>query len=179
MPERRGRTTNRGVGRGDRVLIYLPMIPEAVFAMFACARIGAIHSVVFGGFAAKELSSRIDDCAPKLILTASCGIEPTRVVQYKPMIDQAIEQATHKVPRVIVLQRPQAVAHRQPHGQQHKGQGQQQVGQYEAPVVGQKGRIRALGLDHPQDPERVVAGVDAVRRSACAGLGDHAHGFGC
>jgi propionyl-CoA synthetase len=105
-----GMIAAQGVGKGDRVILYMPMIPEAVMAMLACARLGAIHSVVFGGFAAKELSSRIDDCGPKLILTASCGIEPSRIVQYKPLVDQAIEQATHKVPRVILLQRPQCAA---------------------------------------------------------------------
>jgi propionyl-CoA synthetase len=99
-----------GVGKGDRVIIYMPMIPEAAMAMLACARLGAIHSVVFGGFAANELATRIDDCQPKLILTASCGIEPGRIVQYKPLLDQAIELAGHKVPRVLVFQRPQAEA---------------------------------------------------------------------
>jgi propionyl-CoA synthetase len=105
-----GMIAAQGVEKGDRVILYMPMIPEAVMAMLACARLGAVHSVVFGGFAAKELASRIDDCVPKLILTASCGIEPNRIVHYKPMIDQAIEQSTHKVPRVILLQRPQAEA---------------------------------------------------------------------
>ena len=89
----------------------MPMIPEAVMAMLACARLGAVHSVVFGGFAANELATRIDDCTPKLVLTASCGIEPGRVVQYKPLLDQAIELATHKIPRCLVLQRPQARGH--------------------------------------------------------------------
>ena len=102
-----GMIAAQGVGKGDRVIIYMPMIPEAVMAMLACARLGAVHSVVFGGFAAKELASRIDDCAPKLVLTASCGIEPNRIVQYKPLLDQAIELAKHKVPRVILFQRPQ------------------------------------------------------------------------
>jgi propionyl-CoA synthetase len=96
-----------GVGKGDRVLIYMPMVAEAAMAMLACARLGAIHSVVFGGFAAKELASRIDDCQPKLIMAASCGIEPGRIVAYKPMLDSAIEQAQHKVPKVLMLQRPQ------------------------------------------------------------------------
>jgi propionyl-CoA synthetase len=99
-----------GVGKGDRVIIYMPMIPEAVMAMLACARLGAVHSVVFGGFAANELATRIDDCSPKLLLTASCGVEPGRLVLYKPLLDQAIELANHKVPRVILLQRPQAAA---------------------------------------------------------------------
>jgi propionyl-CoA synthetase len=82
-----------GVSKGDRVLIYMPMIPEAVFAMLACARIGAVHSVVFGGFASKELAARINDAAPKLILTASCGIEPKRIAPYKPLLDAAISLA--------------------------------------------------------------------------------------
>ncbi|MBX3503471.1 MAG: propionyl-CoA synthetase [Alphaproteobacteria bacterium] len=95
------------VGKGDRVIIYMPMVPEAAMAMLACARLGAVHSVVFGGFAANELATRIDDCQPKLIIAASCGIEPGRVVAYKPLLDQAIELAQHKVPRVLMLQRPQ------------------------------------------------------------------------
>lgn len=99
-----------GVAKGDRVILYMPMIPEAVFAMLACARIGAVHSVVFGGFAATELATRIDDAEPRLILTASCGIEPSRVVEYKPLLDGAIELATHKPEACLVLQRPQADA---------------------------------------------------------------------
>src|ERR1700691_3794550 len=85
-----------GVGKGDRVLIYMPMVPEAVMAMLACARLGAIHSVVFGGFAAPELATRIDDAKPKLVLSASCGIEPGRTIAYKPLLDQAIELARDK-----------------------------------------------------------------------------------
>ena len=81
---------NLGVEGGDRVVLYMPMVPEAVIAMLACARIGAVHSVVFGGFAAKELATRIDDAEPKLVLTASCGIEPGRIVKYKPLLDEAI-----------------------------------------------------------------------------------------
>lgn len=96
-----------GVGKGDRVVIYMPMVPEAVAAMLACARIGAVHSVVFGGFAAKELAARIDDAAPKVILAASCGIEPSRVVPYKPLLDQAIAMSEAKPQACIVLQRPQ------------------------------------------------------------------------
>ena len=96
-----------GVGKGDRVILYMPMIPEAVMAMLACARIGAIHSVVFGGFAAKELATRIDDAKPKLILSASCGIEPGRVVAYKPLVDEAIKLASYKPPACMILQRPQ------------------------------------------------------------------------
>ncbi len=99
-----------GVGKGDRVIIYMPMIPEAAMAMLACARLGAVHSVVFGGFAAKELVSRIDDCAPKLVLAASCGVEPGRIVEYKPLLDQALELAKHKPAHCLVLQRPQSPA---------------------------------------------------------------------
>ncbi|MEO1197833.1 MAG: propionyl-CoA synthetase [Pseudomonadota bacterium] len=95
-----------GVTKGDRVIIYMPMIPEAVVAMLACARIGAIHSVVFGGFASNELATRIDDAKPKLILSASCGIEPGRVVAYKPLLDGAIEMAEHKPDGCVVFQRP-------------------------------------------------------------------------
>jgi len=99
-----------GVELGDRVVIYMPMVPEAVIAMLACARIGAIHSVVFGGFAARELATRIDDATPKLILSASCGIEPGRIVAYKPLLDDAIAMARHAPEHCVVLQRPQAVA---------------------------------------------------------------------
>ncbi|MBR0854535.1 propionyl-CoA synthetase [Bradyrhizobium liaoningense] len=96
-----------GVAKGDRVILYMPMVPEAVVAMLACARIGAVHSVVFGGFAAKELATRIDDAQPKLILSASCGIEPGRIVHYKPLLDEAIKLAGTKPKACIVLQRPQ------------------------------------------------------------------------
>src|SRR3546814_19989064 len=88
----------------------MPMIPEAAIAMLACARIGAVHSVVFGGFAAPELAKRIDAAEPVLIVSASCGIEPGRIVEYKPLLDQAIELATHKVAKNIIVQRPQCVA---------------------------------------------------------------------
>jgi propionyl-CoA synthetase len=99
-----------GVEKGDRVILYMPMVPEAVMAMLACARIGAVHSVVFGGFAANELAKRIDDAKPKLVLSASCGIEVTRVVAYKPLLDQAIAIAAHKPERCVILQRPQEAA---------------------------------------------------------------------
>jgi propionyl-CoA synthetase len=105
-----GALAARGVGKGDRVIVYMPMVPEALVAMLACARLGAIHSVVFGGFAAPELAIRIDDAKPKAILAASCGIEPGRVIPYKPMVDAAIEIATHKPEFCIILQRPQVVA---------------------------------------------------------------------
>ncbi|NNH82964.1 propionyl-CoA synthetase [Rhizobium laguerreae] len=97
----------RGIGKGDRVILYMPMVPQAVFSMLACARIGAVHSVVFGGFAASELAARIDDCAAKLVITASCGLEPGRIVAYKPLVDQAIEIAHSKPECCLVLQRPE------------------------------------------------------------------------
>jgi len=99
-----------GIARGDRVIIYMPMIPEAIVAVLACARIGAVHSVVFGGFAANELATRIDDAKPKAIVSASCGIEPNRTVSYKPLLDSAIELASHKPATCVILQRPQAEA---------------------------------------------------------------------
>ncbi len=105
-----GVLANQGVQKGDRVIIYMPMVPEAVISMLACARIGAIHSLVFGGFAANELAIRIDDSKPKLIVSASCGIEINRVIPYKPLLDQAIEIASAKPERTIILQRPQLEA---------------------------------------------------------------------
>ena len=101
---------DRGVNKGDRVIIYMPMIPQALFAMLACARIGAIHSVVFGGFAANELATRIDDAKPKVIVSASCGIEVKRVIQYKPLLDKAIDLSHSKPESCIIFQRPQAGA---------------------------------------------------------------------
>jgi len=105
-----GMLRRQGIEKGDRVIIYMPMVPEAVIAMLACARLGAIHSVVFGGFASNELAKRIDDARPKLILSASCGIEVNRVIPYKPLLDGAIGLAQHKVPRCVILQRPQEAA---------------------------------------------------------------------
>jgi propionyl-CoA synthetase len=99
-----------GVEKGDRVLLYMPMVPEAVVGMLACARIGAIHSVVFGGFASNELAQRIQHAAPKVVLTASCGIEPGRVVAYKPLLDRAIDMASNKPDHCVVLQRPEEQA---------------------------------------------------------------------
>ena len=101
---------NFGVGKGDRVVLYMPMVPEAVVAMLACARLGAVHSVVFGGFAANELATRIDDAKPKVILSASCGLEPGRIVKYKPLLDEAIRLAGHKPDACLILQRPQEEA---------------------------------------------------------------------
>ncbi|RNF35745.1 AMP-binding protein [Paracoccus methylarcula] len=100
----------RGVGKGDRVIIYMPMVPEALEAMLACTRIGAIHSVVFGGFAARELAVRIDDAKPRAIIAASCGLEPGRIVHYKPLLDAAIDSAAHKPDFCVILQREQAIA---------------------------------------------------------------------
>src|SRR5438093_450457 len=105
-----GELRRQGIAQGDRVILYMPMVPEAVMAMLACARIGAIHSVVFGGFAPNELAKRIDDARPKLIVSASCGIEPGRVVAYKPLLDGAIELSRHKPERCVILQRAQATA---------------------------------------------------------------------
>jgi propionyl-CoA synthetase len=99
-----------GTGAGDRVVIYMPMIPEAVIAMLACARLGAVHSVVFGSFAAPELAARIDDAAPRVIVSASCGIEATQMLEYKPILDTAIELTSRKPERCVILQRPQAAA---------------------------------------------------------------------
>ncbi len=101
----------KGIEKGDRVIIYMPMVPEALEAMLACARLGAIHSVVFGGFAAHELAVRIDDATPKAIIAASCGLEPGRVVHYKPLLDNAIAQAAHKPDFCVIFQREQEVAH--------------------------------------------------------------------
>jgi propionyl-CoA synthetase len=101
---------NQGVDKGDRVILYMPMVAEAAIAMLACARIGAVHSVVFGGFAAKELATRIDDARPKLMLSASCGLEPAGVIAYKPLLDTAIELSAHKPEKSIILQRPELEA---------------------------------------------------------------------
>jgi propionyl-CoA synthetase len=105
-----GALRRQGIGPGDRVIIYMPMVPEAVVAMLACARIGAVHSVVFGGFASNELAKRIDDARPRMILSASCGIEVNRVIPYKPLLDGAVDLASHKVERCVILQRPQLKA---------------------------------------------------------------------
>ncbi len=111
-----GALANQGVVKGDRVVIYMPMVPEVVIAMLACARLGAVHSVVFGGFAPKELRSRIDDAKPKVVVTASCGIEVARTIAYKPLLDAAIEEAKFKPDKCIVLQRPDGggAAHHRP-----------------------------------------------------------------
>ncbi len=128
-----GAMQQQGVVKGDRVVIYMPMVVETVVAMLACARIGAIHSVVFGGFAAPELASRIDDAKPKLVLSASCGIEPSGPVPYKPLLDAALQQARHAVPRCLILQRPQVVASLTPGRDLDWGEAQQQAA--DAPCV--------------------------------------------
>ncbi|MGI2260053.1 propionyl-CoA synthetase [Shewanella sp. GXUN23E] len=107
-----------GVQKGDRVVIYMPMVPQTAVAMLACARIGAIHSVVFGGFAANELATRINDAKPKVVISASCGIEPSGVVQYKPLLDEALRQSAHQVSDCLILNRPQCQAQMQP-GRDH------------------------------------------------------------
>jgi propionyl-CoA synthetase len=109
-----GALARLGVGVGDTVIVYMPMVPEAVFAMLACARLGAIHSVVFGGFAAHELAVRIDDARPKVVLSGSCGIEVDRIVEYKPLLDRALEEAAHRPDHCVVLQREQATAELRP-----------------------------------------------------------------
>ncbi|MEJ2132744.1 MAG: AMP-binding protein, partial [Gammaproteobacteria bacterium] len=105
-----GALKSLGIGKGDRVVVYMPMVPEAAIAMLACARLGAIHSVVFGGFASRELAIRIDDAQPKAVLSASCGIEFDKVIPYKPLLDAAIDMAKHKVEHCVILQREQAHA---------------------------------------------------------------------
>lgn len=105
-----GALASKGISKGDRVIIYMPMVPEGIISMLACARIGAIHSVVFGGFASNELAVRIDDAKPKAIIAASCGLEPNRIIEYKPLIDSAIELASYKPETVVIFQRPQCEA---------------------------------------------------------------------
>ena len=105
-----GALRDLGVEKGDRVVVYMPMVPEAVMAMLACARLGAVHSVVFGGFAAAELATRISDARPKVIVSASCGIEVSRVIAYKPLLDRAIDLADHKPDYCLIVQRPQEIA---------------------------------------------------------------------
>ena len=109
-----GILTNKGVVKGDRVVIYMPMMPEAVIAMLACARIGAIHSVVFGGFAAHELATRIEDAKPRVVISASCGIEVNNIIPYKPILDEAIKQSSHKPTTCLIWQRPQYKANMLP-----------------------------------------------------------------
>ena len=116
-----GALKKQGINKGDRVIIYMPMIPEAVIAMLACGRIGAVHSVVFGGFAANELASRIDDSKAKLIVSASCGYEPGRTVHYKPLVNKALELATHKPNKCIIFQREKDKAELNPFDRYYLG----------------------------------------------------------
>jgi propionyl-CoA synthetase len=136
-----GALRKQGVGPGDRVILYMPMVPETVVAMLACARLGAIHSVVFGGFAAHELATRIDDARPKLIVSASCGIEVGRVIPYKPLLDEAIAQAKHKPERCIILMREQCAADLQ--------KGRDVVWQDVVPVAAPAGCV-AVAATHPR-----------------------------
>lgn len=107
-----GVLTELGVTKGDRVLIYMPMIPQGVMAMLSCARIGAVHSVVFGGFAANELATRINDAKPKVVLPASRGIEGNRIINYKPLLDEAINLSEHKPAHIVILQKLKNMLHR-------------------------------------------------------------------
>ena len=148
-----------GVGKGDRVVLYMPMVPEAVFGMLACARLGAVHSVVFGGFAPRELAIRIDDAQPKVILSASCGIEGARVIAYKPLLDEAIGLARHKPDACLILQRPQA--------ERDDGRGPR-------PRLGRDGRRRGAGglragaRHRPALHPLHVGHHRACRRASCA-----------
>jgi len=135
-----GVLAQQGVTAGDRVIIYLPMVPASLIAMLACARLGAIHSVVFGGFASNELAVRIDDAAPKVIVSASCGVEPGRVVAYKPLLDEAIELARHKPEACIILQRPMQKAELIPH---------RDIDWHEAMVTAQPVNCVPVNANHP------------------------------
>ena len=141
------------MAKGDRVVVYMPMVPEALVAMLACARLGAIHSVVFGGFAAPELAVRIDDARPKAVIAASCGLEPGRVVAYKPLVDAAIEMAAHKPEFVVVLQREQAPAElgaarrRVARGAGGRGAGALRAGRRDGPAL----HPLHLGHDRPAE----------------------------
>ena len=148
-----------GVQKGDRVILYMPMVPEALVAMLACARIGAVHSVVFGGFAPKELATRIDDATPKVILSASCGIEAARVIAYKPLLDAAIDLAKHKPDACLILQRPQLTCELTP-GRDHDWQATWDKALVWAwnvlepvPVQRHRSALHPLHLGHDRHPE--------------------------
>jgi propionyl-CoA synthetase len=153
----------KGVEKGDRVIIYMPMVPEALEAMLACARLGAIHSVVFGGFAANELAVRIDDCTPKAIIAASCGIEPNRVVHYKPLLDAAIDMADHKPDFCVILQREQEVA--------QAGRGPRR-GLAQFPVRGGTGRLRG-GRGQPSGLYPVYLGTTGAPKGVVRPTAGH------
>ena len=175
-----------GVGKGDRVILYMPMVPEAVVAMLACARIGAVHSVVFGGFAAKELATRIDDAKPKLILSASCGIEPGRIVQYKPLLDEAIRLASAKPQACLILQRPQQAAIWSPAaittGRACAGRDRGEEDRRLRAGAGDRSALHPLHLGHDRHPEgrgarqwrppgrAEMVDVQSLRRQARRGL---------
>lgn len=150
-----------GIEKGDRVVIYMPMVPEAIFSMLACARLGAVHSVVFGGFAAQELAARLNDLEAKLVVGASCGLEPGRVVAYKPLIDQAIELARVKPKHCLILQREQLQAELRP-----------ERGNW---ISGKSSRRRGAGMCHACRSRRPIRstsstppGRRASRRASCA-----------
>ena len=162
-----------GVGKGDRVIIYMPMIPEALIAMLACARIGAVHSVVFGGFAAPELAARIDDAKPKVIVSASCGIEGSRVIEYKPILDGAIELAGHKPVRCMILQRPQATAALTPGGTWMGARRRPAPSRRNACRSRRPTRCTSCTPPGPPAGPRGWSGTTAGTRSRCAGACDN------
>ncbi len=150
-----GALRSLGVEKGDRVLIYMPMVPEAAIAMLACARIGAIHSVVFGGFAAHELATRIDDAKPKVIVSASCGVEVNRVIPYKPLLDAAIEEAGAKPTACVVLQRPMCRAELLPgRDKDWTRAGGRGAARRLRAGAGDRPALHPLHLRHHRDPER-------------------------
>jgi propionyl-CoA synthetase len=142
-----GALANLGVTKGDRVVVYMPMVPEAAFSMLACARLGAIHSMVFGGFAAPELAARINDAKPKLIIAASCGLEPGRIIEYKPILNTAIGLAAHKPSACLIFQREAARASMIP-GFDHD---------FLAAEDAAKSALYPLHLRHHRPPERCRA----------------------
>ena len=161
-----GALARLGVGRGDRVVIYLPMVPEAAVAMLACARLGAIHSVVFGGFAAAELASRIADARPKVIVSASCGLEPGRIIRYKPLLDAAIGLSPHKPDACLILQREQAPCALTP-GRDHDLAEAEAAGAPHDCVSGGGNRsiVYSLHIRH----DRAAEGCGARQWRACGG----------
>jgi propionyl-CoA synthetase len=157
---------DQGVAKGDRVVIYMPMVPEAVVAMLATARLGAVHSVVFGGFAPNELATRIEDAGPKVIVSASCGIEPNRVIPYKPLLDEAIRLSPTSPERCVILARPQVEAslvegrdvdwfdrHGRGHARRLRAGG------------GHRPALRALHLRNDRESQRASCGTTAVTPS--------------
>jgi hypothetical protein len=164
-----GALAARGVGRGDRVLVYLPMIPQAAVAMLACARLGAVHSVVFGGFAPQELASRIDDSRPRVVVTTTGGLEPTRRIEYIPAIEEALRLARHEPGTVIVHERP-GFATTVEHARERAGHGEQPAVEWLDWGAGARGghrsAVRPLHLGHHRRPEGGGAGQRRARRGA-------------